>query len=143
MVNNCESNIDICKAECCKTFVLKCPKLNKSNLIPGTYISFRKAITSDLALYYKYHGVKYIHSEISIFLDCFSVNGNDLIIFRQCDGLTDDLKCKYHNTPQQPKICQFPNKESHKDLKNVMITPNCIYNHKCDGHCNIGGCNND
>jgi hypothetical protein len=131
----CSSCIEwtrVCGAECCRLFVLTINNLDKNLLFVGSKLQIKKALTQDKILYYKLHGAQYAHGILTITLNNYYYNPNnkELHILDQCEGLTEDLKCKYHNTIQQPKICSKPNINENKNLPDIILTPKCLYNYK-------------
>ena len=118
----------VCNAECCRQYTIETPREIGNACTKGDEIIINKPLNQDVAWYYKLHGARYVHGETHIKLDKFAVTGNRLTVFRKCGALTDELKCKYHGTPQQPKICADP--KVHEPLSaqpsNVGVTPNCI-----------------
>lgn len=128
--SNCLQWHNRCLSECCCSFqITPNKKVNESELQKGVLFTFLKNCTSDLKLYYELHGCKYVHGKISIILNDFEVRNNSIIIYGKCKGLTPDLKCKYHGTTKQPKICAYPNINNH-DEHNVVLTDNCLYRYK-------------
>ena len=125
-INECADNLHICKAECCKEFSI----VVKNNFaVPkqGDTITFKRICTRDLAFYYHLHGAVYKHGLISVTLNDFRVEGNIIFVLNRCEALTDDLKCKYHGTDRQPKICHRPNFNERGDCNGLHVTPNCLY----------------
>lgn len=128
---NCFQWLKHCKAECCKEFRIILPQpFDKTRLKKGDTIQFGKICARDKQLYYKLHGVRYVFGRLFVTLDSFEVDGNTLIIKRNCDGLTEDLHCKYHGTSRQPIICHTPSLEVNKNIKDVHVTENCLYKYK-------------
>lgn len=120
--DNCLCNLHICKAECCKQFKLKIPLTMR--IFKGQTLQF-ECRDEDMLLYHKLHN-GFVHKNIVLYkLDNFKRKGENLIIFEICQGLTEDFKCSFHETDQQPKVCEFPNKTGTGGQ--VYVTPNCIF----------------
>lgn len=127
-MNICQEHLKICRAECCKQFILQLPKTqNMNHLVRGAHVCFFKICTRDKIKYYKLHGCKYEHGVISFDLTLFDIVGRELIVYNKCEGLTEDLQCKYHGTDKQPIICHTPNENEHEEGKDYRLTPNCKY----------------
>ncbi len=126
--NYCKENLKICKAECCKQFTFHIPNsFDKSSITIGGVVNFFKILTKDKIKYYKLHGCRYCHGLLTVPINDFTIKDNSITIFNKCEGLTEDLECKYHGTTDQPIICHKPNKDDHENIDGVIITPNCIY----------------
>jgi len=128
MDKGCGSHLKICKAECCKMYTLVFPKGFKFPRIEK-----KMAIKIDLEgqpdriRYYELHGATYKRGLLKMRVDDYSIKNNILIVKNRCEGLTDDLKCKYHGTDKQPIICHTPNARESVGLVGVEVTPNCLY----------------
>ena len=122
---NCSDNLSKCNAECCRTYYISSKKI--SLLQCGDVITIRKVLTSDMIRYYKLHGAKYAHGTLTIRLGKFLVFNDSIMIKADCEGLTPDLRCKYHGTSQQPKICYYPHLETGEIIDGVVVTPNCSF----------------
>jgi hypothetical protein len=103
---------------------------NSLDLVRGNKIQLRKILCKDRIKYFKLHNATYTHGILEIKLNEFMVKGNFLIIYENCNGLTKDLKCKYHGKPQQPEVCHSPNILLNKDIPGVVVTENCLYRWK-------------
>lgn len=125
-MNDCADHLSICQAECCKEFTLRDYPFKKE-LVKGMIIRFYKACNKQGIRYYKLHGCNYAHGTISFALKEWAIRGKDLIIKNVCEGLTDDLQCKYHGTNKQPTMCQKPNAKEHDNLIDIDIVPKCKY----------------
>ena len=98
---DCLSNLDKCKASCCKSisFDLNLP------------------MHHPLEDYYCKRGLKVIRN---------SRTSMSVIVPHHCAQLDDDLKCKLHGTPQKPALCRQLNAETAK-TRLFRITEGCIY----------------
>jgi hypothetical protein len=121
---NCSDNLKKCNAECCRTYYISSKKIGLLN--NGDVIQIHKVLSSDMIRYYKLHGAKYSHGILTIRLGKFVVFNDSIMIKGDCEGLTPDLKCKYHGTPQQPKICYYPHVETGEITDGIVVTPNCV-----------------
>lgn len=128
---NCTEWLQICNAECCREYSLVLPATHDvSNMYKGSRLLFQKVLTKDKIRYFELHGANYVHGILNVKLDKFMIKGNVITIFYNCKGLTEDLKCKYHGTPQQPKVCHSPNITVNKNIPGVTVTENCLYRFK-------------
>ena len=95
---DCLSNLDICKASCCRV------------------ISFNVAmLTEDRIRYYEYHNCKVIKNKNRTFT---------IEVPATCTKLTDDCKCSLHDSVFKPADCRMsPNKNG----GNFILTEGCIY----------------
>ena len=123
-MTNCLKHLKICKAECCKQFKLTLPP--DIRIYKGQTLSWIED-NKDMINYFKCHGAYVYNGKMYLKLNRFKRVGNVLTIHQPCLKLKDNL-CVLHNTPDQPKICQYPNKDFDGTLKGIYLTPNCIYN---------------
>lgn len=129
--NNCLTWLHICQAECCKQYILTLPpNFSGKKLFRGAFLQFKVILTDDKRRYYKLHSVICGRESIKFTLNEFKVEGNTLTVYTRCKGLTEDLKCKFHGTDRQPKICHTPSLEVNKNLKGAIVTENCLYRWK-------------
>jgi len=99
-MSNCIDNLHICKASCCK-------------VIP---ISIECLMTKALMEYYRCHGVEVIR---------LGRNKFKLVIPSRCIQLTEDNKCRLHDSGDKPYLCRrFGDADC---LDNYTITEGCIY----------------
>jgi len=128
MSNDCEAQLPVCKAECCRQFMITNTHTQAlKDFVPGAKIQFIKVLTNDQRRYYKLRGVVCGRGTMIVTLKDFEIRGNKVVIFRDCDGLTKDLTCRYHGTSSQPRVCAHPSLVDHKRRPGVYITEHCRY----------------
>lgn len=120
--DNCLCNLHYCEAECCKEFKIKVPRVR---LYRGLTFQFKEEDDSSL-YYFKTRGLEVVGNIVKVKLDKFKKVGNTLYIYHRCKMLDENNFCKLHNTPQQPKLCKYPNKD---DIGEgfVYLTKRCVY----------------
>jgi len=121
--DNCLCNLKFCEAECCKQFRLKIPR---TRLFKGQTIYFKEEDES-MRYYYKVHGCEVIGENIVVKLNKFKKDGNLLYVYQTCKMLDENNMCKLHNSPLQPKVCKYPNKDDGIGDEKIYLTPRCIY----------------
>ena len=75
--------------------------------------------------YYRLHGLFVKGDVVTVKLSEFKKDGTNLTIYSKCQALTETNLCSLHNTSQQPRICEYPNKTGTGGK--VYLTPNCVY----------------
>lgn len=124
-------HLQVCQAECCKEFSFKVNP--KERLYKHKRMSF-KVLDADALLYLQYHGCKVEGNAVSFRLNSYARFGDELKVYMTCEKLTKDNLCGVHETPEQPLVCRYPNKEDLGEGK-VYLTPNCVYRKmKEEGH---------
>ncbi len=124
------SNLNICKASCCKTV-----GFNVSGVGGGNILNF-PVMTASQKHYNELHGFKVRRLrdrtwELIIpkkLFDGSVITWNDenstIIVPAVCSALTDDNKCSLHGTDEKPYQCSDLNQETaHK----YFLTEGCIY----------------
>jgi len=121
-----------CKAECCKQVFFNIGKGFKFRIGQVLNIDFQQEITKDMKWYFELHGFKVIGEVVYIRLGKFKYDKKTGIIcvFRTCDLLGDDLKCKGHPT-DKPLICQELSLNTAMSKK-FMLTPNCMFKYQLE-----------
>lgn len=120
--NNCLCHLEVCQAECCKEF--KITLLQMQRLFKGYELSWLVQ-DEDMKNYYKLHGLIVRRNVVTIKLNNYKQEGRIITIFAKCQALTDNNLCSLHNTPQQPKLCNYPNNTGTGGK--VYLTHNCVY----------------
>lgn len=121
----CLENLDRCGAGCCKSISFTIPH-DSPALAIGATIKVPLVLTSDMRKYYRLHGVQCTRDSVLVRLDEFFIKDQLLTVFRRCDWLTSDLRCKAHGTKNKPLVCQALNHESAAQRRFTPIL-NCIY----------------
>lgn len=101
MNDDCLSNLEKCKASCCRLLVFDvwCPKGHPK------------------IDYYEKRGLRVIRKSRELI---------SVYIPHRCAQLTDDCLCKLHDTKDKPKACTNFTRETAKDGLYV-VTEGCIY----------------
>ena len=120
--DNCLCNLKYCEAECCKEFRIGVPRIR---LFRGLPLYFKEP-DENMLYYFKTRGLEVEGDVVKVKLDKFKKVGNTLYIYHRCAMLDENNHCKLHNTPQQPKICKYPNKDNAGEGV-VYLTKRCIY----------------
>ncbi len=116
-----------CKAECCKTmrFHIKFP--TKPRIGQMVHLPIRGGITPDLKWLYELRGGTVKDNVVSFRLTRFYYNHHHglLMIYRTCDNLTDDFKCKEWASGNRPELCKVD--LSKGEGEGYFLTHNCMY----------------
>jgi hypothetical protein len=122
---DCLCHLPVCKAECCKQFVIRtiAPSVIKNN----SYLEIPvEGLTDDLIHYFKLHRCNINGNKLIFMAKDFEIQPDKTIFYMRCRALTKDNKCMFHNSTFQPKICRTPNKEGELEA-NASVTPNCLF----------------
>lgn len=94
---DCLSNLEICKAGCCKSVIFYTPDLKNEEL-----------------KFYEECGCK---------VGKFRGKQTYLVVPLRCKALTEDNKCSIHDSPIRPRICQTLD---YGNIKGCFITEGCL-----------------
>lgn len=121
-----------CHAECCKGYYVTVA--HPESLRKGSVLGISAILTPDLKRYYELHDARAAHGMVRIKLNDFRITGpHEVFIIERCKGLTEDLKCKFHGTIEQPKICGTPSMDTYHNIpEGIKLTPNCMYKYKLE-----------
>jgi hypothetical protein len=120
--DNCLCNLKYCEAECCKEFRLN---IGAQRVYPGKVIQFVEE-NEDMRYYFKTRGIPVSGDVVRVQCKNYTRVGKFLVIQHRCEKLSDENTCTLHNTPEQPRICQWPNKDSHGEGI-VYLTKRCVF----------------
>ena len=96
----------------------------------GNFLEIPKPLLRDDQWYYKLRGVKYVHGILKFPKEFCRPFGNRIIYQRNCDLLTEDLKCAGH-PDKKPKICQeLSEKTPYIANSKIEVTANCLFKYK-------------
>lgn len=121
----CIANLPVCGASCCKSMTFNMAG-NKRDVIKGAVLQFRALLTDDLRHYYKLHGLTVTRDTLFIPLEDYKLEGDVLTVYRRCNWLTEDLRCKAHGTPQKPRVCQALTWET-VGQRRMTLTEGCVF----------------
>ena len=123
---DCLSNLSVCGASCCKSVSFRLTKEMARALKEGAAEYFIGATLSpDLRFYYQLHGFQPERNGLKVLLfpGNHEVRGEILIIYRRCDWLDEDLKCKHHD--RKPLRCKDLNYRT-ASAGRYTITQGCL-----------------
>ena len=113
---SCKDCHERCNADCCRVFS-----------VPVTYCRriILKDRTAEEKKYYRLHGAKIRQNQVIIEVKNYRIETqvDKMLLWRDCDWLTKELKCKHHDN--KPFMCyDLDHDTAHK----YNVTKECMYN---------------
>jgi len=129
----CTEWLHHCKAECCKVFSvdLKYCISNPECDFTKKYVTFKILLSPDMQWYVRLRDCTYSRGFLKIQSKYCYVKGKLIYVYKTCKQLKNNLCVGHPN--QKPKICRDFTFETMKTMKDVIITPNCLFKYKLEG----------